>query len=93
MADQPEKPAHARVYVNRVWEHLFGQGIVTTVDNFGVMGDKPSHPELLDYLANTFIENGWSTKKLIREIVLSHAYQLGLGSSAACRPTLIRTII
>ncbi|HEV2695967.1 MAG TPA: DUF1549 and DUF1553 domain-containing protein, partial [Verrucomicrobiae bacterium] len=78
----PENPLFARVYVNRIWEHLFGQGIVTTVDNFGVMGDRPSHPELLDYLANTFIHDDWSTKQLIRKIVLSHAYQLGSDSAA-----------
>jgi mono/diheme cytochrome c family protein len=79
----PKNPLVARVFVNRIWEHLFGQGIVTTVDNFGVMGDHPSHPELLDYLANAFIRDGWSTKQLIRTIVLSHAYQLGSESSVA----------
>ena len=79
----PQNPLFARVIVNRIWEHLFGQGLVTTVDNFGVMGDRPSHPELLDFLANRFIQDGWSTKRLIRTIVLSHAYQLGSGSSAA----------
>ena len=77
----PKNPLVARVIVNRIWEHLFGQGIVTTVDNFGVMGDRPSHPELLDYLADTFVQSGWSTKQLIREIVLSRAYQLGSESS------------
>jgi hypothetical protein len=60
-----------------VWQHLFGTGIVSTVDNFGSMGDQPSNPQLLDYLAQDFIRNGWSTKKLIREIVLSRAYRLG----------------
>jgi hypothetical protein len=79
----PKNPLFARVYANRVWEHLFGQGIVSTVDNFGVMGDRPSHPELLDYLANTLIQDNWSTKQLIRKIVLSHAYQLGSDSSVA----------
>jgi hypothetical protein len=73
----PANPLPARVAVNRIWAHLFGQGLVTTVDNFGVNGDVPSHPELLDYLANRFIERGWSNKKLVREILLSHAYQLG----------------
>lgn len=73
----PKNPLTPRVVVNRIWEHLFGQGIVSTVDNFGVMGDRPSDPELLDYLANTFIQDGWSSKELIRTIVLSHAYQLG----------------
>ena len=70
-------PLTPRVIVNRVWEHLFGTGLVSTVDNFGVKGDVPSNPELLDYLAQDFIRNGWSVKKLVRELVLSHAYQLG----------------
>ena len=73
---QPGHPLTARVYVNRVWHHLFGRGIVATTDNFGTRGESPTHPELLDYLAGRFVEQGWSTKKLIREIVLSHAYQL-----------------
>jgi len=72
----PQNPLTSRVAVNRIWAHLFGQGIVTTVDNFGVMGDRPSNPELLDYLAGEFIRNGWSTKKLVRTIVLTHAYRL-----------------
>ena len=65
----------ARVYVNRVWMHLFGAGIVSTADNFGKMGSQPTHPELLEYLAGEFIRNGWSTKKLIREMMLSRAYR------------------
>jgi hypothetical protein len=73
----PANPLTPRVYVNRVWHHLFGAGLVRTVDNFGSTGDRPSHPELLDYLARTFIRNGWSTKRLIREIVLTRAYRLG----------------
>ena len=62
--------------VNRVWMHLMGNGIVTSVDNFGATGAKPSHPELLDYLALKFVEADWSVKKLIRAIVLSRTYQL-----------------
>jgi len=73
----PDNPLTARVYVNRIWEHLFGTGIVSTVDNFGSTGDQPSNPELLDYLARDFIRNGWSTKKLVREVVLTRAYRLG----------------
>jgi len=73
----PRNPLTPRVIVNRVWEHLFGQGIVSTVDHFGVKGDRPSNPELLDHLATTFIRDGWSIKKLIRTIALSRAYQLG----------------
>ena len=73
----PSNPLTARVIVNRVWHHLFGRGIVPTVDNFGVLGQPPSHPELLDYLATRFMrDQGWSLKKLIREIVLSRAYQM-----------------
>lgn len=71
----PQNPLTARVYVNRIWHHLFGLGIVRTTDNFGSMGELPSYPELLDYLAIEFIRNNWSTKKLIREIVLSETYR------------------
>jgi hypothetical protein len=66
----------ARVYVNRIWHHLFGQGLVATPDDFGSTGARPTHPELLDYLATTFMENGWSTKRLVRRIVLSRVYGL-----------------
>jgi len=69
-------PLTARVYVNRIWHHLFGDGIVRTTENFGTRGELPTHPELLDHLAIRLVENGWSTKKLIREIALSHVYQL-----------------
>lgn len=69
-------PLTARVFVNRVWEKLFGQGLVTSVDNFGTTGQAPSHPELLDHLAICFMESGWSLKKLIRSIVLTRTYQL-----------------
>jgi hypothetical protein len=69
-------PFVARVYVNRVWQHLFGRGIVSTPDDFGVLGRKPSHPELLDWLAVWFRTEGkWSTKALIRLLVTSEAYQ------------------
>jgi hypothetical protein len=71
-----ENPLTARVYVNRIWEHMFGNGIVRTVDNFGKMGEQPSDQQLLDYLATRFVEQGWSTKKMIREIALSRAYRL-----------------
>ncbi|MEO0415960.1 MAG: PSD1 and planctomycete cytochrome C domain-containing protein, partial [Verrucomicrobiota bacterium] len=72
----PDHPLTARVMVNRIWMHLMGEGIVASVDNFGATGSKPSHPELLDYLALKFIEDDWSVKRLIREIVLSRTYQL-----------------
>jgi dienelactone hydrolase/mono/diheme cytochrome c family protein len=71
-----DNPLTARVIVNRVWLNLFGRGLVTTPDNFGVSGQSPSHPELLDHLAVTFVENGWSIKKLIRQLVLSRVYRL-----------------
>jgi hypothetical protein len=71
----PQNPLTARVMANRIWQHLFGQGLVRTADNFGTTGERPSHPELLDYLANRFITDGWSTKKLIRQIMLTSAYQ------------------
>lgn len=70
----PRNPLTARVYVNRVWLWLTGEGIVPTPDNFGTTGEPPTNPDLLDYLAQRFIDQGWSTKKLIREIVLSRAY-------------------
>jgi len=78
-----DNPLTARVMANRVWLKLMGSGIVPTPDNFGTMGQKPTHPELLDYLAVTFMENGWSVKKLIREIMLSRTYQMGSGYDAA----------
>jgi hypothetical protein len=71
-----DNPLTARVAVNRIWEHLFGSGIVATVDNFGAMGERPTNQALLDYLALRFMDQGWSTKKIIREIVLSRAYRL-----------------
>ncbi|HWA98053.1 MAG TPA: DUF1553 domain-containing protein [Pirellulales bacterium] len=79
----PENPLTARVYANRVWHWLFGSGIVRTVDNFGTTGELPSHPELLDYLAARLIDSGWSTKALVREVVLSHAYRLSAEENRA----------
>ncbi len=71
-----ENPLTARVTVNRVWSHLFGSGIVRTVDNFGATGEPPTHPQLLDFLATRFAEQGWSIKQLVRELVLSRTYQM-----------------
>lgn len=71
----PSNPLLARVLVNRVWHHLFGRGIVASVDNFGVLGARPTHPELLDHLAVVFVsEDNWSIKQLIRRLVLTHAF-------------------
>ena len=74
MVDE-RNPLTARVYVNRVWSWLMGRGIVSSLDNFGTTGELPVHPELLDWLTLEFIDHGWSTKWLVREIVTSNAYQ------------------
>lgn len=71
----PENPLTSRVYVNRVWAQYFARGIAGTPGDFGRAGEKPTHPELLDYLAHEFVENGWSVKKLHKEILLSSVYR------------------
>ena len=71
----PQHPLTARVIVNRIWKHVFGAGLVPTVDDFGATGQPPSHPELLDYLAVRFVEKRWSVKSMIRELVLSRTYR------------------
>ncbi len=78
----PDHPLTARVMVNRVWMHLFGRGIVATPKDFGVYGERPTHPELLDHLASQFMSDGWSIKRLIRSIVLSRTYQLSSGATS-----------
>ncbi|MBT4866437.1 MAG: DUF1549 domain-containing protein, partial [Planctomycetaceae bacterium] len=72
----PNNPLTARVFVNRVWLHHFGQALVRTPSNFGTLGETPTHPLLLDWLASSFIQQGWSTKQLHREIMLSATYQM-----------------
>ena len=84
-----KNPLTARVYVNRVWTQLMGRGIVATVDNFGTTGVLPTHPELLDWLASWFLENGQSTKKLIRLIVDSRVYRLGAVSASPSDKALV----
>ncbi len=71
----PAHPLTARVFVNRLWQHHFGQGLVRTPDNFGFTGDKPSHPELLDWLAHDFVAGGWTAKRMHHRIMTSQAYQ------------------
>lgn len=85
----PANPLPARVEANRIWQHLFGAGIVFTPEDFGTQGDPPSHPELLDYLATRLVQSGWSRKALIRAIVLSSAYRqdsTGLSDAGARDP-------
>jgi hypothetical protein len=79
---QPTNPLVARVMVNRIWQHLLGNGLVRTVDNFGHQGEVPSHPELLDMLAARFIDDGWSVKQVVRQIVLSRTYRLSVANDA-----------
>lgn len=76
-------PLTPRVAVNRIWQKLFGEGLVRSVDYIGTRGETPSHPELLDSLATRFMQNGWSQKQLIRAIVLSRTYRLSCTNDAA----------
>ncbi len=81
-----QNPLTPRVMVNRIWQHHFGRGLVATSDNFGIRGERPSHPELLDWLASRFVESGWSVKAMHRLMVLSGTYQqCGPASAAAQR--------
>ena len=78
-----ENPLTARVMMNRIWLHLFGEGLVASTENFGLEGKAPSHPELLDHLSSRFMEGGWSVKSMIREIVMSRAYRMSSRTSSA----------
>jgi len=78
----PQNPLTARVMVNRVWQHHFGRALVATSDNFGSRGERPSHPELLDWLAARFVERGWSVKALHKLMLLSSTYQMASASDA-----------
>jgi cytochrome c553 len=79
---EPKHPLTARVMVNRVWRWHFGKGIVRSVDNYGLIGEKPTHPELLDWLASEFIRDGWSLKQLHRRMMLSSTYQMSSAHDA-----------
>jgi len=83
---RPDHPLTARVMVNRIWQQLFGRGIVSTSDNFGTRGAVPTHPELLDHLANALVEHDWSMKFMIRQIVLSKTYQQAVLASTEDDP-------
>jgi hypothetical protein len=78
-----ENPLTARVWVNRLWQKHFGRGIVSTLDNFGKMGDQPTHPELLDWLAVEFMNRGWSSKQINKLMMMSEAYQMASVFDAA----------
>ena len=85
LADK-RNPLTARVTVNRIWQKLFGEGLVRSVDYFGARGETPSHPELLDHLATRFMNHGWSQKKLLRALVLSRVYSLsGINDDASLK--------
>ncbi|MFT7534629.1 MAG: hypothetical protein ACI85K_000578 [Hyphomicrobiaceae bacterium] len=83
---QPDNPLVARVFVNRLWKLFFGRGIVRTLDDFGTQGARPTHPELLDYLAHRFVESGWDVKAMIRLMVTSATYR----QSSDCDPITAR---
>ena len=83
----PSNPLTARVMANRVWQQVFGRGIVATPDNFGFLGERPSHPELLDYIASRFVENGWSIKGLVEMLVTTRAYRMSSVASAQALQT------
>ena len=87
LVTSPENPLTARVFVNRVWQWVFGSGIVSTPNDFGHLGDQPTHPQLLDYLADDFVRNGWSLKQLIRNLVLSETFRQSGQASARAMET------
>ena len=90
MVDPAKTPILPRVIVNRIWLHYFGQGIVATPDDFGYMGQDPSHPELLDWLASELVEHGWSLKHIHRLILTSAAYQMASGAAPSWSVVRVR---
>ena len=82
---KPDHPLTARVYANRLWQWIMGTGIVATPDDFGRLGGKPSHPELLDHLANLLVREGWSTKRMVRRLVLTETFRQSGVSTAEAR--------
>ena len=78
-----DNPLTSRVAVNRIWHHLFGRGLVKSVDNFGELGEEPTHPELLDYLANEFRRDGWSFKRMIKRLMMTQTYQMDSAKNPA----------
>ncbi len=82
---RPSNPLTARVLVNRLWHHVFGRGLVATTDNFGILGDQPTHPELLDFLALRFMERGWSIKDTLRFLVTSQTFRQSSSASPLAR--------
>lgn len=84
---RPDHPLTARVMVNRIWRWHFGQGIVRSTDNFGLLGERPSHPELLDWLARRFVADGWSVKAMHRLVLLSATYQMSAQRDARAAET------
>jgi len=87
----PDNPLTARVFVNRVWKQHFGHGLVRTASNFGALGERPTHPELLDYLAAQFVKSGWSVKALHRQIVTSATYRQSSRPTAAAPKSMPTT--
>ncbi|MGB0775442.1 MAG: DUF1549 domain-containing protein, partial [Akkermansiaceae bacterium] len=84
-ATSDNHPLTARVFVNRIWQEFFGRGLVKSTENFGVQGDLPSHPDLLDWLARDFVNHGWNVKRLCQQIILSSTYRQSSTTSAQLR--------
>ena len=88
-----DHPLTARVMVNRIWQHHFGEGLVRTSTNFGAGGERPSHPNLLDYLAGHLVASGWSVKSMHRLIMLSSTYQQSSRADGSTLRPILRTVL